>query len=190
MSEWQLWIGTGIGHIADINGYDHILFVMLVVLSYPLKEWKKLLGLVTGFTVGHSISLALSVAQILSVNTYLVEIGIVLTILATAIYHMINYQTEVTEGKWLFFLIPFFGGIHGMGFSTLLRSMLGNSGDIAFPLLCFNLGLEIGQLMIVGFALLFSLLLTLFFHFPFKYYKLFISCSIAIVSVVLLLQRV
>jgi hypothetical protein len=190
LSDFQLWFSTGLEHITDLKGYDHILFVTLVVLSFPLKDWKKIVWLITGFTLGHSISLALSVLNVVNVPQYFTEIVITLTILATAVFHILNFKNEEPKNsKLLCFLIPLFGGIHGLGFSYLLRSMLGSAGDTALPLFYFNVGLEVGQLLIVTFVLLFSLLLTKVFHCPYKYLKLTLSCIISLVTLVLLIQR-
>ena len=190
MNDFGLWFSTGVQHITDLNGYDHILFVTLVVISFPISEWKKIVWLITGFTIGHSISLALSVLNFIHLQQYFTEIAIAFTILGTGIFHAVNFRnSEPKNAKLLYFLIPLFGGIHGLGFSYLLRSMLGTAGDTALPLFYFNVGLEVGQLLIVAFVLLFSLLLTKVFHCQFKYFKLVISCIICLVTLLLLIQR-
>jgi hypothetical protein len=190
MNDFTLWFTTGIEHITDLNGYDHILFVSLLVISFPLKQWKKLLVLVTGFTLGHSVSLALSVTNIVKVPQNMIEALIAFTILATAIYNIINFKNTEPKKAWLLYIIiPLFGGIHGLGFSYLLKSMLGHEQDIALPLLYFNTGLEVGQILIVIIVLLFSLLLTTIFKCPFKIYKLTLSCLIAIITLKMVVER-
>ncbi len=183
MNDFTLWFTTGIEHITDLNGVDHILFVTLLVIAFPLNNWKKLLILITGFTIGHSIALALSVTNCIRVEQKIIEFLIVLTILITAIYNSINYKKTQTKKPWpLFFFITLFGGIHGLGFSYLLRSMIGREQSVALPLLYFNIGIEVGQLIIVAIVLVFSLLLTSYIKFPFYYNKLTISCIITIIA--------
>jgi hypothetical protein len=190
MSPFYLWFTTGVEHITDLNGYDHILFVILLVVSFPLDKWKKLLLLITGFTIGHSIALALSVTNCINVPQKIIEVLIVLTILITAIYNSINYKKKQTKKSWLmYFFITCFGGIHGLGFSYLLRSMLGHEKSLALPLLYFNIGIEAGQLIIVVIVLVFSLLLTSVIKFPFHYFKLTISCLVALITLKMLAER-
>ncbi len=190
MNDFQLWFTTGVEHITDLNGYDHILFVTLLVISSPIKDWKKLLLLITGFTIGHSISLALSVTDVVQVKQNLIEVLIVITILITAVYNAVKFRQTGEKKPWIIFIfITSFGGIHGLGFSYLLRSMLGHEQSLALPLLYFNMGIEIGQLTIVAIVLLFSLLLTSVFKVPFKLYKLTVSCLIAIITLKMFIER-
>lgn len=190
MNDFLLWFYTGIEHITDLSGYDHILFVTLLVLAFPLKDWKKLLLLITGFTIGHSISLALSVLDLIKVDQVYTEFLIAFTIFITAVYHLINYsKSENKKPLFLYIIIPLFGGIHGMGFSYLLRSMLGHEQSIGLPLFYFNIGLEIGQLIIVSIVVLFSLFLTTVLKCPYKYYKLTLSCIAALITLKMLIER-
>src|SRR5689334_16290685 len=103
MNDFGLWFSTGVEHITDLSGYDHILFVTLVVLSFPVKEWKKIVVLITGFTLGHSLSLALSVAGIIEVKQYYTEIVIALTILITGVFHVINFRNEKPKNSKLLY---------------------------------------------------------------------------------------
>jgi len=190
MNSFSLWFKTGIEHITDLNGYDHILFIILLVVSFPLNNWKKLLLLITGFTIGHSIALALSVTNCISISQNIVEVLIALTIFITAIYNSIKFkETDTKKPYILYILITLFGGIHGLGFSYLLRSMLGHEQSLALPLLYFNIGIEAGQLIIVSIVLLFSLLLTSALKISFNYYKLTISCIIAFITLKMFAER-
>jgi hypothetical protein len=190
MSEFWIWFSTGVEHILDVNGYDHILFVSLIALTYRFDKVGKLLLLVTAFTIGHSLSLAISVIFNLKVNTPLVEFLIALSILATALYHLIDYKKNGLQNTPVFYCITcFFGLIHGLGFSFLLKSMLSAKQSVLLPLLCFNLGLELGQLVIVLIVLVFSLLLTFLFKHPYKIYKLIITCSIGLIALKISIER-
>lgn len=133
-----------------------MLFVALLALAYPVKQWKKLLGLVTAFTLGHSLTLALSVTKVVHIPQTYIEFLIVLTIVITAGFELFFNKNTANRGKVIYLIICCFGLVHGMGFSYLLRSMLGHEENIFIPLLMFNLGLEAGQIVFVG--LLFLLL--------------------------------
>lgn len=191
MSDFWLWFSTGIEHITDLNGYDHILFVALLVTSVAPKYWKKLVWYVTGFTIGHSVSLALSATNIINPPQSSIEFFIAITIVVTALFNAFNFrESEPKKLVFLSIVIPLFGGIHGMGFSYLLKSMLGHEQSVALPLLYFNLGLEVGQLVIVAIVLLFSLFLTSVIKFSFNYFKLIISCIVILISVKMLADRI
>jgi HupE/UreJ protein len=190
MNEFWIWFSTGVKHILDLQGYDHILFVSLLVLTFPPKRWGKLLILVTAFTVGHSIALALSTARVIEIHQPLVELLIALSILTTAVYNALTYQkTNPQNNPLIYGITLFFGLIHGLGFSYLLRSMLGKENNVFLPLLYFNTGLEVGQLIIVGIVLIFSLLLTLIFKWPFKNYKLVFVCIIGLIALKISVER-
>jgi len=189
MNNFSLWFSTGVQHILDIHGYDHILFVTLLVLAFPLHNWKKLLILITAFTVGHSISLALSVTGVVRIPQTPVELCIALSILITAIYNATRYNTTNDNATPLYGVTLFFGLIHGLGFSYLLRSMLGKEESIFLPLLYFNTGLEVGQLIIVAVVIIFSLLLGLIFKWPYKNYKLAVVCIIGLTALKISAER-
>lgn len=149
MIEGKIWFGTGMEHILDINGYDHMLFVALLALAYPVNEWKKLLGLITAFTIGHSLTLALSASNTIQLKQSYTEFCIVFTIFLTAGFELFFHKNTANRGKVIYLIICCFGLVHGMGFSYLLKSMLGNEESILVPLLLFNLGLEVGQIVFV-----------------------------------------
>lgn len=154
MSEFQAYLQLGFAHITDPNGYDHILFVIALCAVYELKEWRKVLILITAFTIGHSITLALATLKAINYRTDVIELLIPITILFTALSNYYQKPSgEIQSGKLRYVFAMAFGLIHGMGFSTYLRSLLGDVEGIIMPLFAFNLGLEIGQLLIVTLAL-------------------------------------
>jgi hypothetical protein len=190
MNDFSLWFITGMQHILDLAGYDHILFVSVLVISQPIENWSKILALITAFTLGHSVSLALSVIGIFRVSQNWIEFFIAFSILFSAVFTMFSLNQKKTQNNWLLFAtVCFFGLIHGMGFSYLLRSMLGASESFVLPLLYFNLGLELGQLIIVLFVYLFSLLLTRLFKISHKIYKLIFVCLIGLISLQMCISR-
>jgi hypothetical protein len=154
MEEFQLYAKLGFDHITDLNGYDHILFIVALCAVYRPTEWRKLLILVTAFTLGHSLTLALAVLNIIQVPSELVEFLIPVTIVITALLNLRKpIKSQRSFGTLTYWLAAAFGLIHGMGFSNYLRSLLGKSSDIITQLLAFNVGLEIGQLIIVALLL-------------------------------------
>jgi hypothetical protein len=162
-SEFWLYLRLGFHHIADFAGYDHMLFVAALTIPYGWRDWRKLAWLVTAFTVGHSVTLALATLRLVSVPSALVETLIPATIVVTAALSWragtVGHEQEpVTAGRYL--MAMGFGLIHGLGFSTFLRSLLGDEESIALPLLAFNVGLEAGQLLILSVILLAGSLLV------------------------------
>lgn len=187
MSDFGLWFGTGVQHITDLGGYDHILFVTLLSISYTFASWRKLVMMITAFTVGHSISLAISVLTNIDINTALIEFLIALSIFLSAIYQL--WAKENTETKWLYIIVVLFGLIHGTGFSYLLKAMLGREEAVAMPLLYFNLGLEVGQLLIVAIVLVMNLIVERL-KVKLPVYKMVVVSLIGIVSLKMVVERV
>lgn len=188
MKDFWLWFSTGVEHIADFAGYDHILFVMLLAIAYSFKEWKPLLWMVTAFTLGHSVSLALSVTTALSIPTELVEFLIALSILLTAVFRFFNKETK--HINWMYLSVVLFGLIHGMGFSYLLKAMLDKEESVAFPLVCFNLGLEVGQLFIVLAVLILNFAILHVKAIPYNVYKMVVVSLIGVAALKMCAERV
>lgn len=154
----------GLNHVLDFSAYDHILFLIVLAVVYSLNQWKKVLWLITLFTIGHSITLALSAYGILNVRIDIVEFLIPVTIFITGIVNVLRVGKSSTgkESINLIFAL-FFGLIHGLGFSNYFRLMIGKEEDKLFPLLEFALGIEASQIIIVlGILLIGSLLQNLF----------------------------
>jgi len=196
MNEFWIWFSTGLQHILDWNGYDHILYVIALCVMFSVTEWKKLLILITAFTIGHSLTLAASTLNILTIKQSCIEVLIPVTIIATCLvnmYYRRRFDKHLRYNKnnytLNYSLALLFGFIHGMGFSYLLKSMLGKEESIIFPLLSFNLGLEAGQLIIVTAVLLFSVFLARFTRIKKPDWILFISSAIFGISLVLFIQR-
>lgn len=161
-SEFLTYFRLGVGHIADLRGYDHILFIVALTAGYALRDWRRLLWLVTAFTAGHSITLALATLDLVRVHAPTIELLIPVTIVVTAGYSMLARRQSEASGEayaperhaLLYGLAGCFGLIHGLGFSNFLRAILGGEESIVLPLFAFNVGLEIGQLAIVAVVLL------------------------------------
>lgn len=162
MGQFELYFRLGTNHILDLSGFDHILFVVVLCSLYSIADWKRILILITAFTIGHSLTLALAIFQLVSVNSDLVEFLIPVTIAITAAGNVLNPKTSKGVQVNYFFAI-FFGLIHGLGFSNYLKALLGNEESVLNPLFAFNIGLEAGQLLIVLIFILFSLILLKIF---------------------------
>jgi uncharacterized membrane protein YfcA len=162
MTDFQVFFIEGFEHITDFDGIDHIAFVCALTSIYLLSDWRKLLILITAFTIGHSITLALSSFNLLSFDRDIIEFLIPLTILLTAVYNLASTRslmkenTSIRKQSAAYTLAAIFGLIHGLGFSSYLKSLFGKDENIVVQLLSFNLGLEAGQLIIVAVLLFIS----------------------------------
>lgn len=190
MGDFGFYFKEGIHHITDIKGYDHMLFIITLCAFYKINQWRNLLVLVTAFTIGHSITLALSSLDIIRINQDLVEFLIPVTILLTSIYNVIAKSEKKSRISYNYMLAMFFGLIHGMGFSNFFRSMMMgiSDGSIFVPLLGFNVGIEIGQLAIVGIFVMLLFLFTRFFKVSHREWKVFISGGGAIMSLSMIIE--
>jgi hypothetical protein len=192
MSEFQLYFGLGKSHILDYaNGYDHIIFVVALCALYLTREWKQILILITAFTIGHSITLALSTLRIISVKVELIEFLIPLTIFITAVSNLFKNENNLTSRsvQMNYFFAGFFGLIHGLGFSSYLRAILGGDETIITQLFAFNLGLEFGQLVIVAIFMAAAFILVDLFGLNRRDWKMVISSAIAGIALVLMKEN-
>jgi HupE / UreJ protein len=187
MTEFELYLTEGIRHISDLGAYDHILFVTALCAIYQLAHWRRLLILVTAFTLGHSVTLALATLKLVSFRTELIEFLIPVTIVITCLINLRQAgQREPARGWARYLMALLFGLIHGLGFSNYLRSLLGKEASITLPLFAFNLGLELGQLLIVAVILLFTSLLINGFRVKPRDWALVLSGAVAGVAGTLL----
>jgi HupE / UreJ protein len=189
MSTFWEFLTLGAGHITDWKGSDHILFLLALCAVYSMIDWKKIIILVTAFTIGHSLTLALAAMQLIPSNAPLIEFLIPLTIFITACLNVFG-QTESTHRQWIRYSIAgLFGLIHGLGFSNFLISLLGKEEDILMPLLAFNIGLEIGQLSIVGLILAASYLVLNRLKQSLREWNLLLSGAAMGVSLTMMAER-
>jgi hypothetical protein len=187
-----MYFVLGKDHILDYaNGYDHILFVVALCAIYVVRDWKQLLILITAFTIGHSVTLAMATLKVISVNTALIEFLIPLTIFVTAVSNLFRKEGGITQGpvQLNYFFAVFFGLIHGMGFSAYLRALLGKSHEILTPLFAFNIGLEFGQIIIVGIFLGVSFIAIDWLRVARRDWKMVLSSAIAGMSLILIKDR-
>jgi len=191
MSLFNLYLHLGFRHIADLAGYDHILFISTLCGIYLIKEWKHVLILVTAFTIGHTITLALATLRIVIFPVNIIEFLIPVTIFITSISNIIEKKTDYSQRLYTikYFTALFFGLIHGLGFSNYLRALLGTEHSIVMPLFAFNVGLELGQIMIVFCVLTLAYFFIKFLRMPHREWNLVISGAGAGISLILMIER-
>jgi hypothetical protein len=152
MSELLAFVHLGFHHITDPEALDHMLFLLALAAIYRGRDWRDSLWVVTAFTVGHSITLALAVTGALRLPTPLIEFLIPVTIVATGIENIVVRRRDRAplRGRYRPVFAGVFGLVHGAGFANYLTSLF--SGSIALPLFGFNVGIELGQLVVLGLA--------------------------------------
>lgn len=182
MNDFLLYLEQGIRHILDPNGLDHFYFIISFCLIYTFKNWRTVIGLVTAFTVGHCLTLILSGFGLITINTHLVELLIPITILISCInnyWQILQPKKEQQKTIATYSILLCFGLIHGLGFSNYIKLMLFDDESIILPLFSFNLGIELGQLLIVfGFLIVIYLLQQL--HAKNKYQLLTLNSIIVV----------
>lgn len=185
---FKTYLQLGFDHILDITAYDHILFVVVLCAVYSIKEWKKILILVTAFTIGHSITLALSALKIVVFPADIIEFLIPLTIFVTAIFNVTQRHDSDRIVKLNYLLALFFGWIHGLGFSNFFKALVGPNDSIIGPLFAFNVGVELGQLIIVFLTMGLGFLIVNRAKAPQREWNLFISGAAAGVALILMMN--
>ena len=160
MEDLGFYFKMGWQHIIDWNALDHLLFVLALTAIYLIGNWKQVLVLVTAFTIGHSLTLALSVYDVIRINDKWVEFLIPCTIVVTALFNFFQTDFKPRSLRLNYFLALFFGLIHGLGFANAIRFMLAGDQSIGWGLLGFNLGLEAGQILVVTGILLVAWILV------------------------------
>ena len=183
------YLELGFDHILDLKGYDHILFLVALCAAYAYKEWKKILILVTAFTIGHSITLALSALRIITIDAELVELLIPVTILITAILNIIINPKGAVRWQIIYFLPLFFGLIHGLGFSNYFKALFEKESEIILPLFAFNIGVELGQICIVGIIMVINYLITGLGKVPQHSWRILVSIIAAILSLYMIIGK-
>ena len=189
MHPFQFYLKLGFNHIANFNGYDHILFLVVLCAVYQLKQWKKIIILVTAFTIGHSITLFLVSFDIFSIPSRYVKLLIPITIMITSL-HNIGSIEKIKNSNMSknYFLALFFGLIHGMDFSNYFKALIMSPEEIIIPLLAFNIGLEIGQFLIVFVIVYISYVFLNVLKVKYYSWNLFVSGAAFGVSLISILE--
>lgn len=193
MTVFKLYLSLGVNHILDLEAYDHILFIVSLTAIYLIKQWKQILILVTAFTLGHTTTLVLSTLNIININPQLVEFLIPITIIFTGFANIFVKDYQKINKKLYYIKYStsvFFGLIHGLGFSSYLKSMLSSENNLVIPLLSFNLGIELGQFIIVIIIISLSYIIVNKLKFPQREWALLVSGAGIGVALILALQRI
>jgi hypothetical protein len=189
MQDFLIYLELGWQHILNWQGYDHILFVAALCGVYAISDWKRILILVTAFTIGHSITLALSVFNQIIIPSKWIEFLIPITIIITAFTNILGKRNFKRKTNPVYFMALLFGLIHGIGFSNYLKSLLGKSNNVVAELLAFNLGLEFGQIIIVFSVLIVAFVLTQIVRVNKREWNLFLSSAIFGIALMMAIER-
>ncbi len=189
MDQLTTYFTIGWQHIMNWDALDHLSFVLVLTCVFQVSEWRKVLILITAFTFGHSITLALSSLNVVHINSKIIELLIPVTILLTAssnVFHWVKQKQYPSN----YYLALFFGFIHGLGFANVLKNMLGKEQSMFQPLLGFNLGLEAGQIVVV--LLIFMVIFVISKTLPNakKYFAFCISILVLLLSLFFIIERV
>lgn len=190
MSDFSFYFGLGWEHIMSWDALDHLLFIASLAALYLLKDWKQVLILVTAFTIGHSLTLVLSVLDIVRFPSNWVEFLIPCTIIFTSVSNL--YQRQITNRsvRINYAMALLFGLIHGMGFANTIRFMMAEDQELASSLLGFNLGLELGQVIVVFFILLLAHLFVTIWKVNRREWTIFISAGTMALALKMALERI
>jgi hypothetical protein len=192
MQDIGLYFSWGWSHIISKEAFDHILFILALTIIYRLENWKQVLVLVTSFTIGHSVTLVLSVLDIIRFSSSWVEFLIPITIVLTATSNLFGFRSidSVQTPKVNYILALVFGLIHGMGYANAIRFSLSSEQNIGIPLFAFNLGLEIGQIFIVLFILFFDTFIRRFTKLPKRLIVIIISTVVLLFAMFMAITRI
>ena len=181
MSDFWIYMNIGFKHVLDIHAYDHVLFLIALAVPYAFKDWKRILILVSIFTLGHTLALFLSIFNIVMINASVVEFLIPITILTTAVYNIFTSgkASKSDSLSVIGFITLFFGIIHGLGFSNYFKSILsGTAVDKLLPSLEFALGIEFAQITVVLVVLIIGYIVQNIFRFSKRDWVLVMSAFI------------
>ena len=188
----EFWINVqyGINHVLDINAYDHVLFLIVLAVPYLFKDWKRVLWLVTMFTVGHTISLILASYGKVKIDGNLIEFLIPVTILIVAVYNVFTAGKIAKSQKigLLFVSTLFFGLVHGFGFAREFGMSLDQGDSKLLRLVEFALGIEIAQIIIVFVVLFLSYIFQTVFRFSKRDWVMVISAIVVGLVIPMLLN--
>lgn len=189
MIDFTFFFDLGWKHIISADALDHQLFILALTAVYLKENWKQVLILVTAFTIGHSLTLALSAYDIIRFSSTWVEFLIPLSIVITAALNFFQKDFKQSSLKKNYVLALIFGLVHGLGFANTIRFMLAKDHSIAVPLLSFNIGLEVGQIVLVGIILLLSYTIVNKAGLPRKWWVWVLSATTLIISAFICVQR-
>ena len=190
MQDFSFYFQIGWEHIISSDALDHQLFIAALSAIYLLKDWKQVLILVTAFTIGHSLTLILSVLDVFRFNSKWVEFLIPCTIVITAISNLFQKKFTPRTIRINYFLALGFGLVHGMGFANSIRMMLASDQNLGWGLFGFNVGLEVGQIVVVMILLLVSYLIINYLKINRREWVIFLSAAVLSLALKMAIERV
>ncbi len=190
MQDFLFYLQLGWEHIISKDALDHQLFILALIAIFSFRDWKKVLILVTAFTIGHSLTLVLCALDVFRFPSDWVEFLIPCTIVFTALDNIIFFKNEKKLIQLNYYLALLFGLIHGMGFANSVRMMLASEQDITLPLFGFNVGLELGQIVVVAIALFIHYIFSEVLKLSNKIWIYIISVPIFIFALKMALERI
>ena len=190
MTDFSMYFGMGWEHIISWDALDHILFILALSVIYRLAEWRKVLILVTAFTIGHFLTLILSVTDVIRANAAWVEFLIPVTIVATALFNLFTSNLKTPPPSSPYILALVFGLVHGLGYANAIRFLLVEEQSLGWSLFAFNLGLEIGQIVVVLAALILGELVLRYTPLQKRYWVIIISSIVLLISLNMVVSRI
>ncbi len=191
MNDFVFYFNEGFYHVLDSTAYDHILFLIVLAVVFSFNQWKKALWLITFFTIGHTITLALAAYKIIDIRVDIIEFLIPVTIFITGWFNVLRVGKASTGKENVNLILAlFFGLVHGLGFSNYFRAMIGREEDKFVPLLEFALGIEMSQVVIVFGILILGALLQNFFRVTKRDWVLITSAIVIGFTIPMMIARV
>jgi len=190
MQDFSMYFGLGWDHIISRDALDHILFILALAVIYRFEDWRRVLILVTAFTIGHFLTLILSVTDVIRANSEWVEFLIPLTIVITALFNLFKPNLQSATNAFLYTLTLVFGLVHGLGYANAIRFLLVEEQSLGWSLFAFNLGLEIGQIVVVLAALILGELVLRYTPLQRRYWVVIVSSIVILVAMNMVIDRV
>ena len=190
MQDFSMYFGLGWDHIISWEALDHILFILALAVIYRFEDWRRVLILVTAFTIGHFLTLILSVTEVIRANSEWVEFLIPLTIVITALFNLFKPNLQSATNAFLYTLTLVFGLVHGLGYANAIRFLLVEEQSLGWSLFAFNLGLEIGQIIVVLAALILGELVLRYTPLQRQYWVVIVSSIVILVAMNMVIDRV
>jgi HupE / UreJ protein len=189
MNDFTFWFKEGTHHILNIEALDHILYIVVLAIAFTLKQWKKVLLLITAFTLGHSVTLYLTSLQYIDIKTNWVEFFIPITIAVTAFTNMLQKEAQPSNIVIKYLLALFFGFIHGMAYGANSIGSLYSGNEAIRLIFAFNIGVELAQIIIVGITLTLSYFIIYILKVNKNYWKISLSSIILVYAVYLAIKN-
>jgi hypothetical protein len=190
MQDFGMYFGLGWDHIISKDALDHILFILALAVIYRFEDWRRVLILVTAFTIGHFLTLILSVTDVIRANSEWVEFLISSTIVITALFNLFKPNLQSAANPFPYTLALVFGLVHGLGYANAIRFLLVEEQSLGWSLFAFNLGLEIGQIVVVLAALIIGELVLRYTPLQRRFWVVIVSSIVILVAMNMVIDRI